>query len=99
MIRDKDGKPGLRFETAASVTLRDTIAKHMQVFAEAIRTDRTVGQDVIAVYIDGLAGAVALVVRGPYGTGRLDVTESTIKKLQEAITRDLAHLAGIITVK
>lgn len=99
MIRDKDGKPGLRFESAATHLLRESIQNHMAVFAEAIRTDRTVGQDVIAAYIDGLAGAVALVVRGPYGTGRLDVTESTIKKLQDAITRDLAHLAGIITVK
>lgn len=98
MIRDKDGKPGLRFETAASVTLRDTIAKHMQVFAEAIRTDRTVGQDVIAAYIDGLAGAMALVIRGGYGS-REEVLSSTHHALKDALARDLAHLAGIIMVK
>jgi len=84
--------PGLRIESAASVILRDTIQQHMGVFAHVIRTDRAAGQSVAAAYIDGLAGAAALVIAGGHGS-RADVIETTIKTLREAINRDLQHLA------
>lgn len=95
---DPDGKPGLRQETAAALTLRDTITQHMQVFGHVIRADRKVSQDVVAAYIDGLAGAIALTVRGGHGS-RDEVVAATILKLQKNVTRDLAHAAGILTVE
>jgi len=99
MILDpQDGKPGLRRETAADVLLRETLSRHMKVFAEVIRSDRKVGQAVAASYIDGLAGTIALTVRGGHGSAA-EVTEAVIAKLREAITRDLAYAAGIITVQ
>lgn len=84
--------PGLRIESAASVILRDTIQKHMQIFAPVIRMDRAAGQSTVAAYIDGLAGSVALVVAGGHDS-RMEVIEVTIKTLREAIDRDLQHLA------
>lgn len=98
MITDPDGKPGLRQETAAALTLRDAIKQHMRIFAHVIRADRKAGQDVVAAYVDGLAGAIALTIRGGHGN-RDEVTAATEAKLREAITRDLAQLAGILTVR
>lgn len=98
MIRDKDGKPGLRQESAAAITLRDTIAQHMNAFAHVIHADRTAGQAVVGAYINGLAGAMALTVRGGHSS-RDEITTAVRLKLEECLSRDLAHLAGIITVK
>lgn len=84
--------PGLRIESAASVTARDMIQKHMEVFAHVIRNDRAAGQSTVATYIDALAGSVALVVAGGHGS-RTDVIENTIAKLRECINRDLQMLA------
>lgn len=83
---------GLRIESAASVTARDMIQKHMSTFARAIRADRAASQSTVAAYIDGLAGATALTVAGGHGS-RTDVIETTVAKLREAIDRDLRHLA------
>ena len=83
---------GLRIETAASITLRDTITKHMHTFAHVIRADRAANAGVVAAYIDGLAGAAALTVAGGHGS-RNDVTEAVVKSLRDAIERDLKHLA------
>lgn len=89
-----DGKPGLRIETAASVTLRKTVEDHMRVFAHIIKTDRAASQSVVAAYIDGLAGAVALTVSGGHG-GREDAINATVDKLRQAIMRDLVYLARL----
>lgn len=86
-----DGKPGLSIESAASVVLRDTIIKHMAAFSHVIRNDRAAGQSVVAAYIDGLAGAMALVVAG----GHDDMTQiaaSTDQAVYSALQRDLQHL-------
>lgn len=85
-------KPGLSIESAASVTLRHSIQEHMRVFGHVIRTDRAGGQSTTAVYIDGLAGATALVIAGGWGD-KSEVTERVIQTLREAIERDLKHLA------
>lgn len=84
--------PGLCIESAASVILRDSIVKHMHVFGDVVRRDRAAGQSVVAAYIDGLAGAMALVIAGGHG-GQSDITEATIDVLRNAIARDLAHLS------
>lgn len=86
-----DGKPGLRIESAASVTARDMIQNHMHTFAHVIRTDRAASQSTVAAYVDGLAGTVALTIAGGHGS-RTDVIEATIKTLREAIDRDLRHV-------
>ena len=82
-----------KIQSAASVVLRDEIQLHMKIFAPTIRHDRVAGQSVTAAYVDGLAGAVALVVAGGHGS-RSDVVEATIKSLREAIDRDLTYLAS-----
>lgn len=89
-----DPKPGLRIESAASVILRDTIQQHMAIFAHVIRTDRAAGQSVAAVYIDGLAGTLALVISGtaPTGQSKELIVDAVVTKLREAIDRDLRHL-------
>jgi hypothetical protein len=87
-----DGKPGLRIESAASVTARDMIQKHVNIFAHVIRTDRAAGQSTVAAYVDGLAGVAALTIAGGHGS-RADVIEATVARLREAIDRDLRHLA------
>lgn len=87
-------KEGLRFEAACSIIMRDTIEKHMHTFALTIRRDRVAGQAMLAAYIDGLAGNIALVVAGGHGS-RDEVLESVTEKLRDAVNRDLRHLAGI----
>ena len=82
---------GLKIEHAAGVILRDAIRKHMAAFAYTIRRGRHVGQDVVAAYIDGLAGAMALTIAGGHGS-REDVLYATLTKLREALDRDLQHL-------
>ena len=86
-----DGKPGLRIESAASITLRDTITEHMRVFSHVIRHDRAAGQSVTAAYVDGLAGAAALVIAGGHGS-RDEVMQQLIALLQKNVDRDLRHL-------
>ncbi len=86
---------GLRIESAASVILRDSINKHMHVFAEVIRRDRAAGQSVSAAYIDGLAGALALVIAGGHGQSVDEVLETACKTLRESVRRDLRHLSGV----
>ena len=84
----------LRIETAASVVLRDTIQQHMANFAYVIRTDRAANAGVVAAYVDGLAGALALTIAGGHGS-RTEVIDMTIKVLRDAIDRDLRHLVRI----
>lgn len=83
---------GLRIESAASVIMRDTIQKHMGIFAHVIRTDRAANASVVAAYVDGLAGATALTIVGGHGS-RQDVVDAVIKSLRAAVDRDLQHLA------
>lgn len=82
---------GLRLEAAASITARDMITRHLTLFGPAIRRDRIAGQSTVAAYVDGLAGAAALVIAGGQGS-QLEVIEGTIKSLKDAIQRDLKHL-------
>jgi len=89
----RDGLPGLTLETAASVVLRDTIQQHMAQFAHVIRTDKACGQAVSAAYIDGLAGALALIVAG--GESREQVLLTVRITLESAVNRDLRHLRKI----
>jgi hypothetical protein len=91
MKTDTDGKPGLRIESAASVTARDMITKHIGVFMHVIRGDRAAGPSTAAAYVDGLAGVVALMIAGRHGSQE-EVTEVTILQLRDAIKRDLQHL-------
>lgn len=89
MILDKDGKPGLRIESAASVTLRDTIMSHFSIFGHVIKTDRAAGQSVVAAYIDGLAGATALVIAGGHAS-KEDAIYASVRAFKDALERDLA---------
>jgi len=63
----------------------------MQSFAFTIRTNRRAGQSVTAAYVDGLAGAMALVIAGSHGS-KEDIINATVTKLREAVDRDLRHL-------
>jgi site-specific recombinase XerC len=86
------GNPGLKIESAAGVTARDMMQKHLSNFAYVIRTDRFASRSTVAAYVDGLAGAVALTVAGGHGD-RSEVIEATIKTLRESVDRDLKHMA------
>lgn len=88
-------KPGLSIESASSVIARDFVKKHMHVFSHVIRKDRAAGQSTAAVFIDGLAGALALVIAGGHGQSRDEVLDAACKTLREAVNRDLRHLAGL----
>lgn len=83
---------GLRIESAAGIVLRDTVQNHMATFAHVIRQDRAANASVVAAYVDGLAGAVALTIAGRHGS-REAVIEAVIKSLRLAVERDLGHLA------
>ncbi len=82
---------GLKVETAAGVTLRDAIRQHMQSFYFVIRGNRPSGQAVVAAYIDGLAGAMALTIASGHGS-KDDIVNATVTKLREAVDRDLRYL-------
>jgi hypothetical protein len=84
-------EPGLRIESAASVTARDMIEKHVRVFNYVIRHDRAANQSTVAAYVDGLAAVAALTIIGGHG-GHAEVVEATVKALRDAINRDLMHL-------
>ena len=82
---------GLKIEPAAGITLRDLIRQHMQAFSWVIRTNRKAGQAVVAAYIDGLAGTLALTIAGRHAD-KDEVINATVTKLREAVNRDLRHL-------
>ena len=84
-------KIGLRLETAAGLILRDLITDHMAKFQFVIRTDRAAGLAVVAAYVDGLAGAMALVVAGGQ-VSKQEIADIVSKVLVEALERDLRHL-------
>lgn len=82
---------GLKIETAAGVMLRDAIRKHMQLCAMVIHVERHCGQDVVAAYVDGLAGAMALTIAGGHAS-KEDIVNATVTKLREVVDRDLQYL-------
>jgi len=90
-VKDKDGLPGLRVETAASFILRDMMQDYMAKFYVQIRTDRACGQAVSAAFIDGLAGATALVIAGGHAS-KEDAIYATVLAFKNALERDLSHL-------
>jgi hypothetical protein len=87
-------RPGFSIESAASITLRDTITKHTHAFAHVIKADRAASQSTVSAYIDGLAGAAALTIAGGHGS-REDIVDAVIAKLREAVDRDLRHLGNV----
>lgn len=82
---------GLSIESAASVTLRDTLESHMRTFNHVIRHDHVAGKSVHAQYVNALAGTVALMIAGGQA-GKDDIIAATMTKLVECIDRDLKHL-------
>lgn len=84
-------KPGLSIEAAASIMARDLIQQHLARFQFVIRGDRATGQQVVAAYIDGLSGAMALVIAGGKAS-KEEVTKQVEKKLAESLVRDLGHM-------
>ena len=83
--------PGLRIESAASVTLKDALEKHMHTFAHVIKYDRAANNSVLSVYVNGLAGAIALTVVGGHAS-KDDALNEAVRKLRECVDRDLRHL-------
>ena len=92
MITDpKDGKPGLRLETAASVLVRTFVLDHMAKFFAILRNDRASGKAVHAEYVSALSGTIALMVSGGQGS-KEDILAATYLKLREDVDKDLRHL-------
>jgi hypothetical protein len=84
-------KPGLSIESAASVTLRNTLLDHMRTFNHVIRADRAAGKSVHAEYVNALAGTMALMIAGGQ-CSRDDIVTGTATKLIECLERDLKML-------
>jgi hypothetical protein len=82
---------GLKIETAAGVTLRDAIRKHMASFALTISENRYTGGAVIMAYVDGLAGAMALAIAANHGS-KEEIVNATLVKLRDSLDRDLWYL-------
>jgi len=82
---------GLKIETAAEIVTRDMIRQCMDRFALTVRASRTASTGVVAAYIDGLAGAMALTIAGGHGS-KDDVVKAVVTKLRECVDRDLTHL-------
>lgn len=81
-------RPGLSLETASSIIARDVITKHLAQFHHVIRHDRAANTGTAAAYIDGLAGVIALTVRGGFGS-KDEIIDACIAKLRDAVERDL----------
>jgi hypothetical protein len=94
-ITDKDGKLGLRQETAASYLARDMIKTHLKQFQFAIRSDREAARETVAAYTEGLSGAMSLAIAGDHGS-RDEVLLMTIAELRKCLDRDLLHIKQIV---
>lgn len=90
-MSNQNNKLGMSLETAASVLARDMITRHLAQFHHVIRADRLANASTSAAYIDGLAGVMALTVRGGHGSEQ-DVVDAVVTKLRECVRRDLHHL-------
>lgn len=84
-------KPGLSIESAASVIMRDTVVKHMHTFAHAIKADHACAKSMHAVYVDALAGTIALMIAGGQA-GRDELIAATATMLVNSLERDLQGL-------
>lgn len=84
-------KPGLSLESAASVIMRDTVKKHMHTFAHTIKADHACGRAMHAVYIDALAGTIALMVAGGQAS-KDELIAATATLLVNSLERDLRGL-------
>jgi hypothetical protein len=89
-----DGLPGLRLETAASVLLKETITAHMAQFGHVIGRDKAASKSTLSVYVDGLAGAMALTIAGGL-CSRDELLGNIAEILREAVERDLQHLRKV----
>jgi hypothetical protein len=89
-----DGLPGLRIETAASVLLKETITAHMAQFGHVIGRDKAASKSTLSVYVDGLAGAMALTIAGGLCSAH-ELTNDIDVRLREAVHRDLKYLRKV----
>lgn len=90
-MSNQNNKLGMSLETAASVLARDMITQHLAQFQYVIRADRAANQSTVAEYINGLAGVVALTIRGGHGS-KDEVVDATVRAFRDAVERDLRHL-------
>ena len=84
-------KPGLSMESAASVIMRDAVVKHMHTFAHVIKADHAAGKSMHAVYVDALAGTIALMIAGGQAS-KDELIAATATLLVNSLERDLQGL-------
>lgn len=77
----------------ADTVARDWLRNFMRSFAPSIRKERASARIATAVFVDGLAGTVALAIAGRHGS-KDEIIEATIQSFREAVDRDLKHLFG-----
>lgn len=82
---------GMRIEVAAGVVARDWVLKFFGTFGQSIVAERRSSQVVVAAFVDGLAGSVALSIQGRHGS-KAEIIELTVTQFREAVERDLKHL-------
>jgi hypothetical protein len=73
---------------------RDWVKSFMKSFAPYIRSERATGKIVCALFIDALAGALALAIAGRQDSEQ-QIVNAAIIALREAVKRDLRHLGEL----
>ena len=73
---------------------RDWIKNYMKSFAPSIRSERATSRVASALFIDGLAGVLALTIAGRQGSEQ-QIVDATIASLRDAVKRDLRHLGEL----
>jgi hypothetical protein len=73
---------------------RDWVKEYMKSFAAQIRTERTTSQAASALFIDGLAGVLALAIAGRQDSEE-QIVDAAIASLRDAVKRDLRHLGEL----
>jgi hypothetical protein len=73
---------------------RDWLKIFMKSFAPFIRSERTTSQVASALFIDALAGVLALTIAGRQDSEQ-QIVDATIASLRNAVKRDLRHLGEL----
>jgi hypothetical protein len=73
---------------------RDWVKGFMKSFAPSIRSEPATSEVTSALFIDGLAGVLALAIAGRQGSEQ-QIVDATIASLREAVKRDLRHLGEL----
>jgi hypothetical protein len=73
---------------------RDWLENYMKSFAPHVRSERATSKIVSALFIDALAGTLALTIAGRQDSEE-EILGAAIDSLRDAVRRDLRHLGEL----